>query len=122
MSYKCPLCGSPLSEQHYHRVIKSQEKERKALSGEMNRWKRKAADSDKRREAAEAKARKAKEEGVLTERKKYAGREKHRDEQIRRLKEANRMLRTHTSPQEMGLADEKVLAKRLHREFPEDRI
>ena len=56
MSYKCPLCGSPLSEQHYHRVIKSQEKERKALSAKMNRWERKAADSEKRREAAEAKA------------------------------------------------------------------
>jgi len=63
-----------------------------------------------------------KKTGALTERKKFALRSKHQYDQIRKLKEANRMLRTHTSPQEIGLADEGVLTKRLQREFPDDRI
>lgn len=35
--YKCPLCGSPLTEDHYHRVIKLQEKKEKVRKGELDK-------------------------------------------------------------------------------------
>lgn len=38
------------------------------------------------------------------------------------LQEEMKMLKKHTSPQEIGLADEGVLMNRLAKEFPEDRI
>ena len=115
MNYKCPLCGSPLSKQHYHQVIKSQETRDLSHRSEVARLRKQTADA-RRRAAA------ARNDGVLTERRKHALRDKHQSDQIRRLKEANRLLRRHTSPQEMGLADELVLVSRLKREFPEDRI
>lgn len=39
-----------------------------------------------------------------------------------KLQEEMKMLKQHTSPQGIGLADESVLVKRLVKEFPEDRI
>ena len=40
----------------------------------------------------------------------------------KKLQEEMKMLKKHTSPQEIGLADEGMLVKRLAKEFPEDRI
>jgi DNA repair exonuclease SbcCD ATPase subunit len=43
MKYKCPLCGSPLTESHFHRVIKLQEKKEKVQKGELAKLKKLAA-------------------------------------------------------------------------------
>ena len=35
MKYKCPLCGSALTEGHFHRIIRQQEKKGKVQKGEL---------------------------------------------------------------------------------------
>jgi hypothetical protein len=122
MTYRCPLCGSALSEKHYHKVLRLQQKKERAHLGEVDRLKRLQSAANRKLQEARARARQARAEGILTERKKHANREHYLSAQIKRLKDANKMLRRHTSPQELGLADEGVLVKRLKEEFPHDDI
>lgn len=42
MAYNCPLCGSSLTERHYHKVIKDQAKKAKAQKGTLERFKKEA--------------------------------------------------------------------------------
>ena len=42
MKYKCPLCGSALTEGHFHRIIKQQEKKEKVQKGELQKLKKQA--------------------------------------------------------------------------------
>lgn len=133
MKYKCPLCGSPLTESHFHKVIKIQEKKEKTQKGELGKWKKQvaAAQADaaaaKRRER-ETKAKKkqeidaARKEAAAKERRKTDTQNKQLMAQINKLKERNKMLMKGTSPQEVGLADEQVLVGRLRVEFPGDKI
>jgi hypothetical protein len=122
MGYRCPLCGSALSEGHYHKVVKLQQRKERAREGELEKLRVQQAAATRKLQEARARVRQARAEGVLTERKKHANREQHLSAQIKRLKEANRMLQRHTSPQELGLADEAVLVERLRKEFPQDDI
>ena len=43
MAYNCPLCGSSLTEHHYHKVIKDQEKKEKVQKGALKKFKKEAA-------------------------------------------------------------------------------
>lgn len=133
MKYKCPLCGSPLSESHFHRVIKQQEKEEKVQKGELQKLKKQAATATAAAVAAKRKEREtrakskqkvdaAKKEGALAERRKTAIRDKRMMARIKKLEEEKKMLQKHTSPQEIGLADESVLVRKLRKEFPDDQI
>lgn len=133
MVYKCPLCGSTLTEQHFHRVVKLQEKKEKVQKGELERIKREAtaakeaaAAAKKKQQDIRAKAKRdveaAKREAAARERSKNAIRFKRMQARNRKLQEEMKMLKKHTSPQEIGLCDEGVLVKRLEKEFPEDRI
>lgn len=133
MVYKCPLCGSSLTEHHYHKVIKLQEKKEKVQKGELEKIKKEAAAAKaaaavakKQQQAIRAKAKHdveaAKKQAALNERNKNAVRFKRMQARNKRLQEEMKMLKKHTSPQEIGLADEGVLVKRLAKEFPEDRI
>lgn len=133
MRYKCPLCGSPLTESHFHRVIKLQEKKEKVQKGELEKLKKQAATATaaaaaaKRKEQetrakAKQKVDAAKKEAALAERRKSAIRDKRLMARIKKLEEEKKMLQKHTSPQEIGLADESVLVRRLQKEFPDDRI
>jgi hypothetical protein len=133
MTYTCPLCGSPLSEKHYHRVVKIQEKKEKVQKSELDKLKKqttaaKAAAAAAKRNVQEVRAKAkqnieaAKEQVTLAERKKSKIRNKRLMSRITKLEEEKKMLQKHTSPQEIGLADEPVLVKRLQREFPDDQI
>jgi uncharacterized protein YbaR (Trm112 family)/uncharacterized Zn finger protein (UPF0148 family) len=133
MKYKCPLCGSPLTETHYHRVIKLKEKTEKAQRGEANQLRKKVATANAAAAAAKRKVQEtlakkkedveaAKKQGTLAERRKNEIRDKRLMARIEKLEEEKKMLQKHTSPQEIGLADEAVLVKRLRREFPHDLI
>jgi len=133
MAYKCPLCGSPLTEAHFHRVVKLQEKKEKVQKGELEKIRREAAAAKaaavterKKRQEERAKAKQdveaARKEAADRERRKNAIRFKRMQARNRKLQEEMKMLKKHTSPQEIGLCDEGVLAKRLQKEFPEDRI
>ena len=133
MSYKCPLCGSELSAGHYHRVLKIQEKTAKAQKGELERAKKQtlaaqaAAATAKRKERearakAKADAEAARKDAIEKERRKSAVRDKRLMARINKLEEEKKMLQKHTSPQELGLADEEVLVAKLKAEFPGDRI
>jgi hypothetical protein len=126
MAYKCPLCGSSLSEGHYHRVVKLQAKKEQVQKGELEKVRREAA-AAKAAAASERKKRKqdvqaARKDAADLERRKNAIRFKRMQARNRKLQEEMKMLKKHTSPQEIGLCDEGVLAKRLQKEFPEDRI
>ena len=133
MKYKCPLCGSPLSENHYHKVIKIREKEVRTQRGELEKIKKQAAAATaaaaaakKREKETKLKAKQdieaTKRETVLAERKKTEIRSKRLLARIQKLQDEKKMLQKHTTPQEIGLADETVLVARLKREFPSDRI
>jgi len=133
MIYKCPLCGSTLTESHYHKVIKLEEKKEKVQKGELEKMKKQAAAAQAAAAAAKkkqqdilAKAKQdveaAKKQAAVTEQKKSAVRDKRLIARIKKLEEEKKMLQKHTSPQEIGLADEGVLVKRLEKEFPDDRI
>ena len=43
MKYICPLCKSPLTENHYHKVIKIREDEKKVQQGDLEKFKKQAA-------------------------------------------------------------------------------
>src|SRR6266704_170551 len=133
MKYTCPLCGSPLSDKHYHKVIKIQEKEEKARQSELERQRKQiavataaAAAAKRREQETRAKAKQnieiAKKETLLKERKKSEIRNKRMISRIKKLEEEKMMMQKHTSPQEIGLADEIVLVKRLQKEFQNDQI
>lgn len=133
MVYKCPLCGSSLTEHHYLKVIKLQERKEKVQKGELDKMRKQAAAAKaaaaaatKKQQDILAKAKQdveaAKKQAAVTERKKSAVRDKRLIARIKKLEEEKKMLQKHTSPQEIGLADEGVLVKRLEREFPDDRI
>ncbi len=133
MVYKCPLCGSSLTEHHYHKVIKLQEKKEKVQKGELEKMKKQAAAAKaaaaaakRKQEEIRAKAKQdvgaARKQAAVAERKKSAVRDKRLLARIKKLEEEKKMLQKHTSPQEIGLADEAALVKRLEKEFPDDRI
>lgn len=133
MTYTCPLCGSVLSEKHYHRVIKLQARKENVHKGELAKIAKQAAAAQAavaraRHSAALARAKAradvaaAKKEAAATEKKKTLIRSKRLMARIKKLEEEKRMLQKHSSPQSIGLADESVLVRKLKAEFPEDRI
>lgn len=133
MKYKCPLCGSALTEGHFHRIIKQQEKKEKVQKGELQKLKKqaemaKAAAVAAKRKEQETRAKTkqkvdaAKKEAARAERSKTAIRDKRMMARIKKLEEEKKMLQKHTSPQEIGLADESVLVRKLRKEFPDDQI
>ncbi len=124
MAYNCPLCGSSLTEHHYHKVIKDQEKKANVQKGELETMRKqaeaaKAAAALAKRKEKETRAKTeqkmdaARKQGALTERSKNAIRDKRMISRIKKLEEERKMLLKHTSPQEIGLADEGVLVKKL---------
>lgn len=133
MKYICPLCKSPLTEDHYHKVIKIQEDEKKVQKGELERLKKQAsaakdaaAQAKKQAKEAKQKAKQAEIEGHKKgqdfAKRKYDRMIQSQNATIKKLKEKNQQLKQGTTPQEIGLADETVLVSRLEKEFPSDRI
>lgn len=113
MKYRCPLCGSPLTEDHYHRVIKIQEKKEKVQKGELDKLKKQAAAAKAAVAAAKRKGQEirakakqdveaAKKQVALAERKKNEIRNKRLMARIRKLEEEKEMLQKHTSLRKLG--------------------
>lgn len=133
MKYRCPLCNSPLSEDHYHKVIKIQEKKEKVQKGELDKLQKLAAAAQAKAVAARAREREtksraklavrnAKKQGALAERGRSERLMKGQAAKIKKLQDKVSMLEKGTSPQEIGLADEHVLVRRLEKEFCDDTI
>lgn len=133
MQFKCPLCDSPLSASHYHKVVKIQEKKERVQQGDLARLKKQAAAAqaalatakqkqDEIRRKAKLDVEAAKKQVTQTERKKSEIRNKRLLARIKKLEEEKEMLQKHTNPQEIGLADEGILVERLKKEFPNDDI
>jgi hypothetical protein len=133
MKYHCPLCKSELTKEHFHKVVKIQEEKEKVQQGDLEKLKKQIATKEaavvaakKRAKEAKLKAKQnaeeARKQGALLEQRKSAIRDKRLMSRIKKLEEEKKMLQKHTSPQEIGLADEKVLVSRLEKEFPDDNI
>jgi hypothetical protein len=100
-------------------VVKIQARREKAAKSEVEKLKKQVinAKAQLRQKVAAAKA-----EAKAKEQKKTEVRLKRVKARINKLEEENKMLKTHTSPQEIGLCDEDALVSRLQREFRDDKI
>jgi uncharacterized protein YbaR (Trm112 family) len=133
MKYVCPLCKSPLTKEHYHRVLKIQEREEKLQKGELEKMRNEVASAKnavvaaKKREReirlkAKEGAAKARQQATLAERKRSERLFQGQSAKMKKLQDRIKMLESGTTPQVIGLADEGVLVERLKKEFPTDRI
>lgn len=133
MKYICPLCKSPLTEDHYHKVIKIREDETKVQKGELEKLKKQAAaakeaiaEGKRREKAIKLKAKQdaeaARKEGMTAEKKRSERLIQGQSVKMKKLQERLKMIERGATPQGIGLADEKALVARLEEEFPKDRI
>ncbi len=114
-TFRCPVCGKPLTEQEYERAL--------GILGEREKHlKHEKADLMEKVRQAEAKARRAKEEGVETERKRTKRLLQGKEAEIQRWKDRVRQLKRGSTPQTEGLEFEDKLTARLRREFPDDDV
>jgi len=114
-TYRCPVCGSQLSKEHYQHALGIVDAQKKAIEAER-------ADIAKERErlksrVAEAKAEAQKKASDRTQRLVQG-----KDKIIQNLKDTVRQLRRGTTPQTEGLEFEDVLTARLRKAFPSDQI
>lgn len=123
---RCPLCKSELSEDRYRKVIQLKAKEEKfnkknleKIQKAMQEAKRKVGEIKK--EAKQA-AEKARQEGAEAAKRKAQSVVKGQRQAIEKLKNKIKMIERGTTPQIIGLADEKKLVAALEKEFPEDQI
>lgn len=114
-NFKCPVCRKSLTKQEYERALGILGEREKHLTHEKSELQRKL------REIREQ-ARKAKAEGVKTERSRTQRLLAGRDKEIQKLKERLNQLKKGTTPQTEGLEFEETLTIRLRREFPDDKI
>lgn len=114
-TYRCPVCGKSLTEQEYERAL--------GILGEREKHlKHEKADLLGKLRQAQAKARRAKEEGIETERKRTKRLLQGKDADIARLRDRIRQLKRGSTPQTEGLEFEGKLAARLKQTFPEDDV
>lgn len=123
---KCPLCKSELSEDRYRKVIQLKEKEQKSQQKSLEKMQKamqeaKKRVSDVKKEAKELAA-KARVEGAESAKRKAQSVVKGQRQVIDKLKNKIKMIEQGTTPQIVGLADEKKLVTALEKEFPEDLI
>jgi hypothetical protein len=113
--YKCPVCGSGLSKEHYQHALGIVDAQKKAIEAER-------AEIAKQREQLRERVAEAKAE----ERRKALERTQRlvqgKDKMIQTLRDTVRQLRRGTTPQTEGLEFEDVLTARLTKEFPSDQI
>ena len=123
---RSPLCKSEISENRYRQVIQLKKKEEKSkkkdlekMQKEMREAKRKIGEV--RKEGKQA-AEKARQEGAEAAKRKAQTVVKGQKQAIEKLKNKIKMIEQGTTPQIVGLADEKKLVTALEKEFPEDLI
>lgn len=114
-TYRCPVCKKPLTKKEYQEALGILEERDK-------HWEHEKADLKSKLRVTEAKAKKAREEGVKAERGRAERLMAGKNKQIQTLQERIAQLEKGTTPQTEGLEFEEQLAARLRREFPEDDI
>lgn len=114
-TYRCPVCGKSLTEQEYERAL--------GILGEREKHlKHEKAELLGKVRQAQAKARRAREEGIETERKRTKRLLQGKEAEIQKWKDRVRQLKRGSTPQMEGLEFEDKLVARLKREFPEDKV
>lgn len=114
-TYRCPVCGKPLTEQEYERAL--------GILGEREKHlKHKTAELTDKLKEARARAKEARQEGISAERARNRTLLQGKDADIQRLKERLKQVQRGSTPQTEGLEFEDRLAERLRREFPEDKV
>jgi hypothetical protein len=113
--FKCPVCGSSLSKQHFQTALGIVEAQQKAIRDDRLQLARER-DQLKQR-VTEAK--------VLAEKKSLEKIQRlvhGKDKLIETLKQTVRQLKRGTTPQSEGLEFEENLTRRLRKEFPSDNV
>jgi len=114
-TYRCPVCGSALSKEHYEHALGIVEAQKKALNAERLNISKERAQLGAR--ITEAKA--AAEKKALGKTQRLV---QGKDKMIESLRDTVRQLREGTTPQTEGLEFEDKLTSRLKREFPSDLV
>ncbi len=114
-TYRCPVCGKPLTEQEYERAL--------GILGEREKHlKHEKAELLGKLKQAHARVKEAKEEGKRAERERTKRLLKGKEAEIQRWKDRVRQLKRGSTPQTEGLEFEDKLVARLKRDFPEDKV
>lgn len=114
-TYRCPVCKKSLTKKEYERAL--------GILGEREtHLQHEKAELQKRLREAQAKEKKAREEGIRAERGRTQKLLAGKDKQIQTLKERVDQLKKGSTPQTEGLEFEHELVVRLRREFPEDDV
>jgi hypothetical protein len=114
-TYKCPVCGSELSKEHYQHALGIVDAQKRAIEAERT-------EIAKERERLKGRVAEAK---ALAQRKALERTQRlvqGKERIIQNLKETVRQLRRGTTPQTEGLEFEDILTARLGKEFPSDQI
>lgn len=123
---QCPLCKSELSEDRFRKVIQLKEKEEKSQQKSLEKMQKAMQEAKKRvgdvKREAKVLAAKARVEGADAANRKAQSVVKGQRQVIDKLKNKLKMIEQGTTPQIVGLADEKKLVASLEKEFPEDLI
>lgn len=114
-TYKCPVCGKPLTKAEYERALKIHEAREEYLRQKEEQLRKRECELPKKIE--EAKRQGQQQEKKRTERLVAGWRTR-----VKTLEERIRQLEKGSTPQTEGLEFEEKLAARLKREFPEDDI
>lgn len=114
-TYRCPVCGKPLTEQEYERALG-------ILGAREKHLKHEKAELLGKLKQAHARVKEAKEEGKRVERERTKRLLKGKEAEIQRWKDRVRQLKRGSTPQTEGLEFEDKLAARLRREFPDDKV
>ena len=132
-TYKCPLCGSPLTKSKYEAVLHLQKEKEQARKADLEKLHKRfhllqqnEASLKKRLRESKQKIKTAQAQGV----KKGASVEKKRQQRLtaglkRKLAITTariKQLEKGTTPQTEGLEFEENLYKRLKKEFPKDKV
>jgi hypothetical protein len=114
-TYKCPVCGKPLTKAEYERALKIHEAREQHLRQQEEWLKKRERELPKR--IQEAKRQAQQQEKKRAERLMAGWKTK-----VKTLEERIRQLEKGSTPQTEGLEFEEKLAARLKRQFPEDDI
>lgn len=118
--FKCIVCKSPLTQEQYESALGIWEEKERLLKVERAKLAKEKADLQQKLREARQREKQAREEGVITERKRTERLLAGKEEEIQKLKDRVRQIQQGTTPQTEGLEFEDKLFARLKKEFPDD--
>lgn len=114
-SYHCPVCHKVLTKKEYEKALG-------ILKEKDIHFEHELRDVKKKLREAQSSVKRAKKEGIETERKRNKRLLEGQSRKIQALKERLKQVQKGSTPQTEGLEFEEILTKRLQKEFPQDRI